>query len=328
MYLIINNDIVWDPLIKGAEIALEIERNGCVVIDLDGESPAIESTMLPEFFDYLESQDIDLKNITVLTGNPIEEYNKVNVVHVPESFYEIALFQEHLDKIPYNKDIKYHFGNFVSRTATPRLIIASHLYTNYKSQTMQTFHYNWSSDYHKTHLDLDGLLHMYGACSKEFDEAINLLKYSPLLKETVTTYPILHINGQLNNLITICNWYKHIFVDVICETWYTGSNFYITEKFWRAVATKTPFIIQGSQDIISNLKTLGFKTFDHFWDEGYSEDPYPYNILEIKKVIKFLSKKTISELNNMYLDMSGILDHNYKCLQNIQCNDISNRLKK
>jgi len=133
MYLIINNDIVWDPLIKGAEIALEIERNGCVVIDLDGESPAIESTMLPEFFDYLESQDIDLKNITVLTGNPIEEYNKVNVVHVPESFYEIALFQEHLDKIPYNKDIKYHFGNFVSRTATPRLIIASHLYTNYKS---------------------------------------------------------------------------------------------------------------------------------------------------------------------------------------------------
>ncbi len=330
MHLGINNDKVWQPLQKGAEIALELIKHNRVVIDLDGESPAIESTALPQLFDFLESQGIDLKNITVETGNPIEKYDKIVVRHFPQCFYEIWLFQQHIDDIPTTKNIRYHFGNFVSRTSVPRLIIASHLYTNYQSQTLQTFHYDWRSDYHKTHLDLDGLLHIYGPNSAEFDEAIALLKNSPVLKEEIDTYPILHFDeqGKTNNLINICQWYQDIFVDVICETWYTGNNFYITEKFWRAVATKTPFIIQGSQHIVRNLRRLGFRTFDEFWDEGYSEDPYPYNISVIKQVIEHLSKKSITELEQMYAQMDEILTWNRNVFLDIRPEDIEKRLTK
>ena len=294
---------------KAAEIALELERNGSVIIDLYGEAPDIAQTGLPDFFDSLSAMGLDISKIKVITGNPIESYSKVDV-HVDYSaFYEIQLFQNHIEKISTTKNIKYHFGNFVSKVNLPRLILASHLYNNYSEKTSQTFHYTHNSHYHKNYAMLDKVLNEYGINSLEFQEACVLLKHGPLLKDAVE-YPILILEERIENLLTPCKWYKEIFVDVICETWYTGNSFYVTEKFWRSVVTKTPFIIQGSQNIITNLKKLGFKTFDKYWDEGYQEDPSYYNLTEIKKVLEFISKKSINDLNDMYNDMQDILEHN------------------
>ena len=322
--VIVDGERVWEPMIKAAEIALALKDDRPVCVDLNGESPSIDNTPLPQFFRYLESNNIDISKITVLTGNPLEQYQGVKIEHDELAFYEIRMFQNHLDQIPTHKNIQYHFGNLISKTSLPRLVIASHLFANYKEKTLQTFHYNHVSDYHKTHLDFDNFLHHYGPNSREFDEAILLLKSSPILREPMKTYPILQVNDEIENVLVPCRWYPEIFVDVICETWYQGTNFYITEKFWRAVATKTPFIIQGPQNVLSNLKKLGFRTFDKFWDEGYQEDYSFYNIYEIKKVIKTISELSLEQINQMYHDMKDILDHNYEILQDISCHDIKN----
>ena len=306
---------------KAAEIALELERNGSVTIDLDGEAPDISQTNLSDFFNFLSDMGLDISKIKLITGNPIERYSAVNVQVDYSAFYEIQLFQDNIEKISTNKNIKYHFGNFVSKTNLPRLVIASHLYSNYSDKTLQTFHYTNNSHYHKNYAMLDKVLNEYGINSIEVNEACTLLKDSPLLKDKVQ-YPILVINNRIENLLTPCNWYKEIFVDVICETWYTGNSFYVTEKFWRSVVTKTPFIIQGSQNIITNLKKIGFKTFDKYWDEGYQEDPSYYNLIEIKKVLEFISKKSTNELNDMYNDMQDILEHNRQLFLNISAEDI------
>jgi len=317
---IIINDRIWDPMIKAAEIALTLERHGSVVIDLNGEAPAIEDTMLCDLFAYLESQNLDISKITVLTGNPIETYNKTSVRFVPESFYEFALFQEYHKNIPTHKNIKYHFGNFVSRTTMPRLLIASHLYSNYQDKTFQTFHYDYSNEYHKTHIELDKLLNEYGAKSVEFDEAVNLLKNSPIVQTPVKSYPILHYTEDI--MTEPCRWYPNFFVDVICETWPNEQGFYVTEKFWRAVATKTPFIIYGPRHVLTNLKKLGFKTFDNYWNEGYQEDFSRDRINIIKQVIKQLSNESVDVLNNMYMDMQSILNHNHEIFMNFTHNDL------
>lgn len=322
MKLIINDNRVWNSMIKGAEMALALRDTGSVLVNLNGESPALDQTELPALFDFLKSQNLDVSNITVSTGNPLEAYCGINVVHDSGAFYEIDLFQKNLHLIPTGKKIKYHFGNFISRTTLPRLVIAGHLYANYREKTLQTFHYDHASDYHKTHLGMDMLIHEYGPNSPEFNEAVILLRDSPLLKEAVDTYPILHTVNTLHNLINPCQWYKEIFVDVICETWYQGQNFYITEKFWRAVATKTPFIIQGAQHILTNLKKLGFETFEDYWDEGYQEDPAFHNISEIKKILNALSELPLSELEQKYLSMKELLDHNYRVFTKISRNDI------
>jgi len=319
MKLIIN-DRIWDPMVKAAEIALTLERYGSVTIDLHGEAPAIEDTMLVELFNYLKSQNLDLSKITVLTGNPLETYNSVLVKFVPTSLYEFKLLQRYYKDIPTHKNIKYHFGNFVSRTTMPRLVIASHLYTNYRDKTFQTFHYNYDNEYHKTHVELDKLLNEYGPNSVEFDEAIALLKASPLLQTSVESYPILHYTKAI--MTEPCQWYPNFFVDVICETWPNESGFYVTEKFWRAVATKTPFIMYGPRYVLTNLKKLGFKTFDNYWNEGYQEDFSRDRINIIKQSLQQLNNEPVEQLVNMYNDMQLILDHNYELFMNFTHDDL------
>ena len=75
---------------------------------------------------------------------------------------------------------------------------------------------------------------------------------------------------------------------------------------------ETPFIVQGPQWYLHRLRDMGFQTFDRWWDEGYSEDPADYQPTEIVKVIDFLAKKDISELNSMYKEMKPVLAHNRK----------------
>jgi hypothetical protein len=324
MNLSISNENIWNPLIKSAEIILELDRIGSACIDLKGESPAIDETSLPEFFLFLQEQGYDTSKITVLTGNPLENNKQVRIEHNPDAHYEIALLQKYSERIPTHKNIKYYFGNFVSRTNLPRLIIASHLFSNYKDKTFQTFHYQTDNLYHKNHLELDRLVAEYGANSVEFDEAVFLLKNAPILKEEIASYPIIHVNQDI--MISPCQWYPNIFVDIICETWFRGTNFYITEKFWRAVATKTPFIIQGPQYVLDNIKKLGFKTFHDFWDEGYSDDPSLFNLNSIKYTIGSIAKEPMDEIVWMYRNMKDIVDHNYEIFMNITKHDIKKRL--
>lgn len=308
------NDRIWHPMVKAAEIALALERHGSVTVDLQGEAPVIQDTMLTELFAYLESQQLDISKINVLTGNPLETYNKTGVTFESKSFYEFELFQKYHKNVPTYKNIKYHFGNFVSRTTMPRLTIASHLYSNYKHQTLQTFHYDHSSEYHKTHIELDKLLNEYGPNSVEFNEAVNLLKATPIIQAPVSSYPIIHRTETV--MTEISQWYPKFFVDVICETWPTEDGFYVTEKFWRAVATKTPFVIYGSRYVLTNLKKLGFKTFSNYWDEGYQEDFSKDRINLIKQVLKQIANIPSDELTTIYHDMKSILDHNYEIFMN------------
>jgi len=306
---------------KAAEIVHEYNLHGCVTIDLIMESPDLSSTELPEFFNYLSSTGVDCKKITILTGNLLESYQGVNVQIMPHFMYELKDLQE-LKYTEADKDIQFYFGCMVSRTTLPRLDLSSYLFCNHSEKTFQTFHWQHNSDYHKTHLELEKLLELYGPTSNEFADAITLLKHSPLLGEDNIVYP------PVKQKYDILPWYNKFFIDIVCETWYQGNNFFLTEKFWRSVRTKTPFIVQGPQNVLTNLKKLGFKTFSNYWDEGYQEDPSYYNLTEIKKTIDYVARKPKSEIESMYKDMYPILEHNYETMMNLSCNDIAQTIGK
>ena len=97
----------------------------------------------------------------------------------------------------------------------------------------------------------------------------------------------------------------------------------MTEKFWRAVATKTPFIVYGPQFFLRRLKSLGFKTFDRWWDEGYDEDPYLYSHNEIQKSIASIASLSISDLAAMYKEMEPVLEHNYSRMMELTYQDLA-----
>jgi hypothetical protein len=86
---------------------------------------------------------------------------------------------------------------------------------------------------------------------------------------------------------------------------------------------KTPFIVHGPQNYITNLKRLGFRTFDAWWSEGYGYDTPDYQPIEILKIINDLSKKSTEELAVMYQEMQPVLDHNLATLQSLTPKDFS-----
>jgi len=115
--------------------------------------------------------------------------------------------------------------------------------------------------------------------------------------------------------------YNNFFVEVVCETFFSGETFFPTEKTWRPIILKTPFIVQGPTGYLKNLRKLGFKTFSEFWDEGYDEDPPNWSYKEIIKVIEDLSSKSNDEIQRMYIAMQDILEHNYNTLLNLTRED-------
>lgn len=304
---------IWDAGIAGVEIGFKLAKHQSVVIDLLTEAPAIETTPLVNMLEWLASNGVSHDQIEIHTGNVLETYDRFAVIKHPEWMFELRTFQEQAHLISSTKNITKHFGCLIGRSNINRLILASHLWCNYRNQTLLTYHFNPGEDFHREHLGLEDIIYYFGINSKEFEEAITLLKQGPLLKDSIDTYPIINHSVIKNP----CQWYQDFFIDIVCETFSNGQVFFVTEKFWRAVITKTPFIIQGAQHTLSRLKQLGFKTFDRWWDEGYDEDPYLYSVQEIKKVLHNISKLTIVEINAMYKDMTSVLDHNYNVMMNL-----------
>jgi len=317
---VVENRLV-SPVIAAADIALSLATHGSVNIDLMSEAPTIDCCELGPLFDFLESKSLDLSRITINTGNMLESSQKVNIVHRPDFMYELRDFQRLARTHRFEtKSIRYHFGHMASRCNLPRLLIGSWLFDRYRHQTWQTFHWRHDHDYHRIHLAMDELLYHYGAGSDEARQAWKLLQAAPLLHEPANCYPI--VPRTQSDIIASCQWHHSFFVDIVCETVHDETNFFLTEKFWRTIVTRTPFILHGPRWLLENLRCLGFHTFHDWWDEGYSQDPGLHRIVEIKKVIDFLAGKSLEHIQDMYQDMQPVLEHNFQTFLALDFEDL------
>jgi|LakMenE18May11ns_1017448.scaffolds.fasta_scaffold9853118_2 hypothetical protein len=289
------DEVVW-------QLASSTEE---LCVDLNFEGPCIKSLGLYDLLRKSNAQGITLKTANAL------EFNWPNIDYSPPIQF-VTDVTAHTTNLAKNKNLK-KFGMFIGRSNIPRLLIASQVY---KLDSIFTFHYSPKIDFHRDNLGLEQLLERYG--KQYFYDACNLVMASPIELDSSISYPI--ARGQhLNSLLL--DQYNDFFVEIACESYFTGKTFFPTEKTWRAITMRTPFIIQGPQNYLKNLKLLGFKTFDRWWDEGYSEDPADYQPLEILKVIEYLNTKTLDEIYNMYLEMHDILEHNYQTLQSLKTED-------
>jgi len=311
---------IWNVETTATEIAHKLAQHGNIIIDFQFEAPDISTTELKKVLDYLADSGIDYNQIEIHTGNILENYDRFRVVKHPSWMYELKSFQKLDGFISKEKQIQKHFGCFVGRSNITRLIMSSHLWTNYADKTLLTYHFEPGNEFHRVHLGLEDIIYCFGVQSDEYLEALNLINQAPIRFSEKHSYPIVNENA----IFEICDWYKNIFVDVVCETFSNGNVFFLTEKFWRSVTTKTPFIIQGPQYMLQRLKQLGFKTFDQWWDEGYDQDPYLYSQTEIKKVLNYLASLSITELNKMYNDMQSVLEHNYQRFLTMKFEDFDN----
>jgi hypothetical protein len=84
-------------------------------------------------------------------------------------------------------------------------------------------------------------------------------------------------------------WYDSTAFSIVAETTVSCSDpLFITEKTFKPIAFKHPFIIFGQTGVLKYLKELGFETFENIFDESYD------TIVDVQDRISQL----INQINN------------------------------
>jgi hypothetical protein len=109
------------------------------------------------------------------------------------------------------------------------------------------------------------------------------------------------------------------FLYIVTETCFWDRKQHLTEKIFKPIITRQPFLLLGCAHNLAYLKDYGFRTFDRWWDESYDsiEDPIE-RIKAVSDIVKNLSSKSTDELTSLLLEMSDVLEHNYKLFNSVE----------
>ena len=118
---------------------------------------------------------------------------------------------------------------------------------------------------------------------------------------------------DFNNTV---DFYKNTYFSIVSETCYFEDvGRFLTEKTFKAIAHKHPFLMIGPPNTLDTLRQLKYKTFHPFIDESY--DAEPDHIKRMKMIIeetRRLSSMSQSELYDWIDNVKPIVEHNFKAL--------------
>jgi hypothetical protein len=118
------------------------------------------------------------------------------------------------------------------------------------------------------------------------------------------------------------------FLYVITETVFEYPYCFLTEKTFKAILNRRPFVVLGPTGILKQLKKLGFKTFDQVIDESYDTMvDHSKRLLKIADIVSWAANLSSSEIKQIMSDIESILEfnHNHYC-QNYCQTDLENVL--
>jgi len=343
-----KGDTIWDTHELVFYLYECLNTNSKIVIDLNLEGFSCKTKQV---FYILESfckrEFVDPSTITIQTGNLLEKHNNININIMYKYWYELPNLQKWIktNKLTNVWDFSSstRIGNFNGRSTWYRLWIAAYLYTKYNNKIIQTFHSSLKNNY-VTNVDLYNTndFNDFEALNNYRCEHINMvgnfLYNTPIvldkqdihtiqnkaciLKTTNNGYPIQHPANM--NILT---YYKNIFVDIVCETVIDDNAFFITEKTWRCIIAKKPFILMSSLNSLQNLKNLGFKTFNELWDEGYDEYSHRDRVIKILELIDQIVTWDSKEYMKKLHSITDILEHNYCVFQNLSYSKLKSNME-
>lgn len=100
---------------------------------------------------------------------------------------------------------------------------------------------------------------------------------------------------------------------VVAETVFYDEKLHLTEKIFKPISVRRPFILVAAPGNLAYLKSYGFKTFDRWIDESYDNEKDPDRRIEmIVTELEKLCKLTDRELVEMHREMEEILDYNFE----------------
>ena len=96
---------------------------------------------------------------------------------------------------------------------------------------------------------------------------------------------------------------------LVTETVATGRRHHLTEKTFKPIAMGMPFVIVGTQGSLQYLRSYGFKTFGHLWDESYDDEPDDSK--RIEKIAQVLKQLEDGDRQSIFQSAHEIIEHNW-----------------
>jgi hypothetical protein len=106
------------------------------------------------------------------------------------------------------------------------------------------------------------------------------------------------------------------YLTVVSEASFADENntLFLSEKTFKAIASRHPFIILGDKGSLKKLRELGYKTFEGFIDESYDELPTHERMDAIIDALKKLKQE--NNMHKWYKRLQPTLNYNYNRLKN------------
>lgn len=100
---------------------------------------------------------------------------------------------------------------------------------------------------------------------------------------------------------------------VITETVYSGRRHHLTEKTFKPICLRMPFVMVSTAGSLEYLRRYGFQTFDSVWNEDYDlETDDDLRLQKIAVLLKDLDNQSPRELQKIYQATRPLLEHNYQ----------------
>jgi hypothetical protein len=192
----------------------------------------------------------------------------------------------------------------------------------------------------KSYVDL-GYYSFESSHSENFSEIAKMLRedHYPNIKKHQDRFPLrLNITESRINPVDVISedleYFDNSYFSIVNETLFYGfdssnervlhhqlnaeySSVFISEKTFKCLAVKHPFIVFGRPGTIKGLKQLGFKTFSPFFNESYDDiinDDERFEVIfnEIDRLINLSNDEWLVLLENI----KPILEHNHQVFFN------------
>ena len=122
--------------------------------------------------------------------------------------------------------------------------------------------------------------------------------------------------------------YRRTWYSIICETLFTGPDFFLSEKTIKAMFNRRVFVMFGPPQYLAQLRQHGFETFRHSIDEGYDEEPR--DIMRYEKALQQIWRLAwLEDPVKIYQHSQEILGHNQRRLRELEekrCRDMRDLL--
>lgn len=328
----INDNKIWGKDLLAIHLYQCFLAGNKTVLNVTPEGSSCTGNGLYRHLDtFCETTGYSKGNITIRTGNMIEQHDQYAIEKDATAWFEVPIIQRWMreNNVTTGTAPVKHFGHFIGKSNWHRIWIAAVLHSRYADKSFQTFNSGLNTQYvvhHDGLVDFVGLEDLIKTNCDVLAEVIEFLKTCPrtiaedqeAIKQCATYikqdnhYPI-----QFPANLNVLNYYSDIFVDVVHETFVRDQVCFATEKTWRPIIARRPFITMAGVGHLANLRRLGFRTFNEFWDEGYDDCGMGNRVQQILTQLEIISCWDQTTMTQKLHDMKDILDHNYQVLQTL-----------